>query len=309
MSTTPAPQRRIGLTVEAVTLAAALAVAAVMWLAIVGKFTKPDPAIWAWKPGRVDFTERGLLMDHAIAMSEVFILTAFLLGWRLRVAWLCVAVMFGGLTGVVAHSLTLGRECGCFGGLVKIPPQASIAMDVGFALLALLVAWLRGTPRAALIAALALGVAGGFGGWQFSKWKNPPSVSQVETVYAGKKAIDRLLETPLMEEVRLSAVIGPSYFVFVYDEHCPICQQRLPIVENARTALESAHDGTLRVKIVSKQRAEAELGIEAYAWTNSPMVFLVHAGKLIKEWGGAGSPLPDDVQMQLMTEQIKVPRS
>ena len=156
-----------------VALASALVICGALGLASYAKLVSPDK-------GKRFFGSSDILQDQVIAVLEIGVIVALLLGHRLRLAWVGVMLMFGGFLGYAAYYMLRGESCGCFGGLIELPPWGTVVMDSVIVLVAggLLLGRGVGAGRvgAAGLAAGGLGVAG----WFFADATRPLTPEEIE---------------------------------------------------------------------------------------------------------------------------------
>lgn len=289
----------------------AVLVAAALLLAAFSKAATPNPDKIVDLSGLPLLGAGGLglgeaKLDWVIAAGEMVIVVALLLGFRLRLAWAGVAVLFGGLTGYVLHAMVGDRSCGCFGDLIAIPSWVSLTMDIGFVVLALgLLAWRR-TYAGLIVAVAALAVANGFVGYRFAAWSTDAALERKEAKVkqeqdeAGATASEVLLASERLAHIREAPEGGPAWYVFVYDPSCGVCEDLLlGFFEPMQAEFEAQPEPTLRIELVNKEDLSATVGIDPWAWPQSPTAFVVRDGVITNRYGGEATPTPDQIDFAL----------
>ncbi len=278
----------------------ALSVSLVLQFAAVGKILGPNPKVFLLQPGEYGL-KSGLLLDYAAAAGElVFVL--LLMAWHGRkFVWPLVSMMFAGFAGYSLYWTIRNESCGCFGVLWTPPLGVTLALDIGLALIALMVAGGLRLSKGLIVLVLLLNGGLTYVGYCFAQHNAPP----LKTVESGKTGQDRLLASELMKDIRDQPAGGPAWYVFVFDPTCHICEQMKPFVEQYQQQSD-AGDPNLRVRQFAIPDLKAKLGIDEFEWFPTPTVFIVKDGAILKVWRGEEclTKLPDqELAMKLASGQ------
>jgi hypothetical protein len=298
-----------------------------------------DDFQWAIRPGAMPGTlvERGVLLDIAIGTAEFAIVLLMLAFCRHRIVWMAVPVLFAGLFGYALHRTLHGHSCGCFGALWEPPKGFSLVMDGAFVLVGLALARWHGLRAGGTIAVVVVSLAAAGAGYVYAANSAPPKPvtastpevpSQNQTppptqpkpadpatnptdpssdgatgaaplVRDDTPAAERLLVSPMLDDLRNLTDDDAAWYIFVWDPTCPTCEAMLPVVQHYATIYAEEGNPVLQVRDLQKQDIAREAGIEDWQWTSSPAVVIVRGGRIIAEYGGDGAPFPDAVQDRL----------
>ncbi len=284
---------------DPVALTAGLLVSGVLGFAALAKFTGPNPNEKI--PG-TDF-----LLDYAVAGAEVIVILGLLALHRAKHVWLLTAIMFAGFAGYAGFYTALGRSCGCFGKLWTPPLGVTLAIDIAFVFLSLVMAKRRGAKFGIILAALAVAGLASFAGYKYADSK--PRAETVAEKHENKDAPQRLLESALLADLRDLPAGAPAYYIFLFDPECHVCEEMKPIVDMDSGNLESSADPDLQVRMYSIPELEAQLGIERWAWMGTPSVVVIKDGQVLRNlmwnnkpspWFGEGTPYPNEVKSLLV---------
>lgn len=227
------------------------------------------------------------VIDRGTAGLEVVLLLMILALYRRWWLWLGAAVFFGGLAGYSCFKSWHGESCGCAGGLVEFPKYVMFGVDVVVAGVSLALAAGLGARRGAVIGALVLALMAGALGWQASSATTPPRRQEMAQKHEGKLAHDRLLASPLMQDIREQPAGGAAWLVFVHDPTCHICEAMKPTIDFKMAELAETLDPVLQVRTFSVPEMEKDerVRIETFAW-ETPTMFIVQDGRITKMWRG-----------------------
>ena len=207
---------------NAAALTASVLASAFIGLGAYGKFDSPHPDKLVTLPSLGE-----VKLDLVVAACEVVIALALLFGHRLRAAWFCSTLLFGGLMGWVIFAMRTDMDCGCFGEFIKIEPEVSLTIDTVFFLASIgLLASHRRTGVVLPVIAVLLAGANSVVGYNFNKSTTTDAVArqtaalEAATEKAGNRsAAQLLLDSDLMKEVREREPGGKATYVFIYDPH------------------------------------------------------------------------------------------
>lgn len=245
--------------------------------------------------------EDGIPSDYVYAAVETVVVVLLLAFHRWKVAWACSAIMFGGFMGYSLFTTIYGRDCGCFGALYVPPRGLTLGMATVFMLMSVGIARLCGGGRGLLVPTIVGVVAVSGVGWVFASTVTPPATTEVADEHGGKLAMERLLESPLLEDIRTQDPLGPSWYIFVWSEDCSVCEELQPVFEFDAETLAMEGDPTLQVRLFTKHELRDALGIELFAWHRSPVSFLVQPGGVIThQWGGYDCIAPTTLRDQML---------
>lgn len=266
----------------------AVLVSLLFQFAALGKVMGPNPNVYLFKAGQVGLFKDGLLLDYAAAGAQ-FVFVLLLMAWhRRRFVWPMVAFAFAALAGYSLYWTLRGEKCGCFGKLWEPKPGVSVAIDVGMAVLAILVSLGLRTGRGAIAAVLVLSLAFGGVGYYAAKELAPPK--RTETV--GMKGEDRLLASDLLKDVREQPAGGPRWYLFIHDPDCHLCEQLKPMIEMFEQQYGET-DPNLRIRKLTTGEVKEKTGIETFEWNPTPTALLIKDGAVEKVWRGEQVPIPD----------------
>ncbi|MEZ6210778.1 MAG: hypothetical protein R3B46_05950 [Phycisphaerales bacterium] len=235
--------------------------------------------------------------EHWVILGELAVIAAVLIFRRRWLVWTGVAVMFAGFGGVTFYHVLRGGSCGCFGALTP-PPEVMVGIDLVMVLIAATAAVALKAPRMVLGGAMVAGLVALMGGAFYSYKYSPDSLKSVagatDTREDRGEAPDLLLASDLGAEMRETAAGGPAYLVFIHEVGCHVCEQYLDSMEMWQAELDEKGDGTLRVRVWSKEEAFERAEIDEWAWEGPPHSFLVIEGRI--------GVFPDGTRMQWMGE-------
>lgn len=297
-----------------------------------------DDFQWLISPGSMPGTpfEKGVLLDIAVGTAE-FGLVLFVLAFcRTRVVWMLVPILFGTFFGYALQKLLTDQPCGCFGALWEPPKGFSLVMDGLFVVLGIaLAAWHR-VRGGALVAVIVLTVLGAGGGYLYAtQSSHPPAAKtaasgpvapvQEQPVAEDPSATttptpadpapaqplvrsdvppgERLLASPMLEDLRALGEDDPAWYVFIWDPTCPTCDAMLPVVQHYAGIYAEEGNPVLQVRDLMKQDIEKQAGIADWEWTGSPTILIVRNGAIIQVYEGEGSPFPDAVSDRLFADE------
>lgn len=112
-------------------------------------------------------------------------------------------------------------------------------------------------------------------------------------------APERLIRADTFADIMSQPDAGPAWLVFIYDPDCEVCMAVKPDFDDWQPLLEEEQNERLRIRQVSKAEAEADAGIEYYAWRGSPVLFIVTDGVVTHRWLDDNTPSPEDVLLGL----------
>lgn len=294
---------------------------------------------WIIEPGAMPGTivERGVLTDIAVGTAE-FAAVLFVVAFcRRRIVWIFVPIMFGALFGYALERTINNKPCGCFGSLWVPPKGFSLIMDGAFVILGLGLARWHGVKAKALAAVAIITLLGAAGGYIYASRTAAPSAaapadaattpstppkatptpkveppadttgpttepsdtSTTSLVRDDRPAGLRLLESPMLDDIRDLTVDDAAWYIFIWDPTCPTCEAMLPVIEHYEAIYAEEGNPVLQVRDLMKQDIEKQAGIEPWQWTSSPAVLVIHGGAIIAEYGGEGAPFPDVVSERL----------
>ena len=294
---------------------------------------------WIIKPGALPGTivERGVLTDIAVGTAEFAVVLFVLVFCRRRIVWAFVPIMFGALFGYALERMVNGKPCGCFGSLWVPPNGFSLIMDGAFVILGLGMARWHGVKGKALATVAIIALLGAAGGYIYAaRTSDPtppaPGVEATTPATPPKPAPDpvaeppvddaaptppdpgtatkplvrddrpaglRLLESPMLDDIRDLTVDDAAWYIFIWDPTCPTCEAMLPVIEHYEALYAEEGNPVLQVRDLMKQDIEKQAGIEPWQWTTSPAVLVIHGGAIIAEYGGERTPFPDVVSERL----------
>ncbi len=311
-----------------VPLAAAILVCAVLGLAAYAKFMHPLTAR--------KFLGTNLSEDTVVASAELVMIVAILALHRLRQLWSAVAIFFGGLAGyAIYYSFVRETSCGCFGTLIELPKGASFAMDVGFVVLSLAVAWWLGASRGLLLGTLAaVPVATGVG-FLYAQSFAPPEASdrslliddapvaetpeeagegdgaesaedpaadgppaRPDLVRVFATPMEKLLASDEYAELRTSP---PVWYVFIWDPDCHVCEELKLVAFDPAMQRFGPDNPDFRVVQIKKQDLDPDPTnpgpaiVDYWAWDGSPTAFLVEDGVITFVSRNEETAFPEDV--------------
>ncbi len=281
------------------------------------------------------------LVDTIAGPIEFTIVIAILLGFRMRLCWLCVAAMFGGFAGYSLSYFMAKESCGCFGSLLVNTPfeflsikGVSTIIDVAFVLAAIgLLAW-RGRscmrwPAAAVVLALLAGTGGFFYAnhdrakaiayekEQRDKALNPDPVpappndaTPADTPPAVKAFTDAhsvLFNSNLLTDIRAQPPGGPAWYIFVYDPNCSECMELHPYFEMDQARFETTDDPIMRIRMFTKQQLESDGIIGFWAWPTGASMLLIRDGVLTNVYSHEhedAQPTPDMIYEDLEVDNL-----
>lgn len=269
----------------------ALLACAMLGFAAFAKFKGPNPAKVLIESDSFFMHEKGLLLDHVVAVVEVFVIVGLLIFHRRRWAWCLTALMFSGFAGYTLAYLIRGEPCGCFGALWTPPHGLTFGLDIFFAAASFMLCGPRGSSAMKLTIGMLACLGAGF---TYAKFTAPPKQAdaiQAELEKTGVRPEQTLLESDFLADVFADKASHITYYVFVYDPDCHHCMAMLPNVELQKKELDEVEDPVLRVRIVSIPEIKAKLGIETYVWSPTPTALFIRDGQLIMDTKD-GQPTP-----------------
>ena len=334
---------------RAAAVTVALILCAFLVLAVVGKFSGPNPQ------KTLDLFGSEIKVDYLIASGEVVFVLALLGLMRRRIAWAGVVTMFGGFVGYAGYYLFMhDGSCGCFGSVIDLPTWTPFAVDVFAVLsgLSLLVTGGVDRRRVGAVAVIALLLSGV--GYVTAQQTAPPTAAELEA--AAKKQLEeeqaaaraaadaarengddtadaengdnpmaeqtpeqeaaarraariealgtrasapeRLVRSDLFADIMGQPDGGPAWLVFIYDPECEVCMEKKPDYDDWQVELAESEE-PLRVFQITKEEAEGSTGVEYWAWTGSPVTFLVRDGVVTNRWVDEAAPNPEEILFDL----------
>ncbi len=264
-------RERPGTAVDVVALAAAVLIAALLAFAAFTKFYSPNP--------------KQLMLDYSTGALESLVSLLLLVFHRRWVMWGFLAAFFGTMVAYALYKSLHGEPCGCFANFWEPPKFFTVALDgvIVVASLALMIS--RGAPRGAVIGAVVIALAGAGGGWVLAQATTPPKRIDIQWKHGGKTAVQRLVESPLMADIRGQEEGGPSWLVFCFDPTCHICEAMKPLIEFRKEEFAETGDPVLQIRSFSVPEMEKSVGIENYAW-ETPTLFVFKNGRVTRSWSG-----------------------
>lgn|GEM_PF-3097470 len=230
----------------------------------------------------------GLLLP----VAEIVI--AFGILWFRRRAWLwaLTSILFGSFAGYTFLLMVRGEaSCGCFGSF-SLAPWVMFTVDTILAFACAFVAagpWGLAGRRGSILTVAGLGAL--IGASYASATTDAPVDSTIDPVA-------QLLELDVMSGATSRERDSATYFVYVYREQCPICQQHYPSMnEFARLTERDAAMRALLLEVQDLQAMGEEEGVElpAYAWIETPTTVIVRGGRVLERFGMRNTPEPAEV--------------
>ncbi|MEM8835555.1 MAG: hypothetical protein AAGD00_07025 [Planctomycetota bacterium] len=292
MNESAEPKKRLGPVTRVAALLLAMCVGFVLQFAAAGKLMSPSPyktvELPTWLTTDANGAPVEVLADYLIAGGELVIVLLVLSLSFWKVTWLGVATFFAGLAGYAGYFTYVAKgPCGCFGGLWTPPEGFSFTMDLAIVALSMIVAYAMRARTLLLVCVIAASAAAATGYWYAS---TVPNAQTSTTNNAGRDAIDRLMDTDAMSDIREQAEFGgPVWAIFVHDPGCSTCNEMKPIIEQEVWTLEETVDPYFQIRMASIPEFIESDGIENWAWEQTPTVFLVDSsGQVMRDrvWGG-----------------------
>jgi len=220
----------------------------------------------------------GMPVQIAQGAAELLIVAALLWLRRAWASWALIACLFSAFAGWTGFQAWWGASsCGCFGA-VRIAPEVTLTMDLAAVALAvgvtLLLTPLRTEVFAPLATACALCGAVGVGAAAATADPRPETFVEDETAL--------FLSAPAYADIADSA--GPTWFLYIYDPACPICQRHLPEMRGLES--QASEDDAFRVRAISIHEIEEEAGVPNWAWERVPTTLIVQDGRIVERTSG-----------------------
>lgn len=288
----------------AISVVVALLIAAVLQFAAAAKLIAPsaDPSKAVSLPGLAEPVQR----DTLIAIAEMVILMLVLVAHRWKVTWAGVAIMFAGFTGYAAYRAYRNEDCGCFGDLWVPPKGLTLTLDIAFAIAGLCLAFAWGLRKRTLGPVCLAMVVASVAGLGFAHLTATPTAEEAEEEAGGRSVFERLADAagtdvaaadfPDLHRAFNAEPGDPAHYIFLHDPGCHTCEEmKIACVDADDLMLEQDDDEFMQVQQHNVFDMRDALGIEDYAWPNTPTVVVVRDGQILHHWSGEGAPCPGSI--------------
>lgn len=109
-------------------------------------------------------------LDRLVGVAEVLLAFSLILFHRYPQIWMLLAATLAAWAGYALFWFTTALPCGCMGELLVLPNGFSLAFDLIFFSLALILARLLGGKKEYLYPMILLSLLLGLGGYFFAEW-------------------------------------------------------------------------------------------------------------------------------------------
>ncbi len=277
------------------------------------------------------------MFDLTQAVLEIAVIVAVLLAHRWRVAWMCVSMMFAGFAGWGMYAYLNSVSCGCFGKLWTPPAWVSTVVALVFVGLGIAMALNRAAKRDMLVVtAVGALVAGAAGYFAYDLKKTGEDLREArseltqnsETIAMLKAAIEsgesgaaasvdpcllKYDDSPIGRVMKLESnrdlcrlgPADPAWVIIIHDEHCHVCENAKYSWDPMMDEMAEIGDLVMQVRQFEINELEAETGIEAWNWDETPNFFVIRNGEILGEewqWRGEDWPVPGEVRDRLEAE-------
>lgn len=181
--------------VNTLALVFAALIAAMLQFAAFAKLISADPRKIVpgtdWLAENTALLSKPIIEGYFIGILEMAIVMLILIFHRWRHTWTLLTIFFIGMAGFGAYAALNGRDCGCFGDVIKLPRGFTVWMNLGIAGLSLLIMRLKGIRAKGFIVTLVLSAAAFGGGWVYGMNSEWPSTEEFESDLEVRERTDR----------------------------------------------------------------------------------------------------------------------
>lgn len=266
--------------VNVLALVLAVLIAAMLQFAAFAKLISANPRKIVpgtdWLADKVDWLSKPIVEAYFIGVLELAIVVLILAFYRWKHTWTLLAIFFISMAGFASYAAFHGRDCGCFGSVIKLPRGFTVGMDLGIAALAMLVMKLKGIQAKGFIATLIVGAIGFGGGWFYGSKSEfpqtaaftsdleirPPTPRAAQTGQAAQPGqVEDASQTPDASTQAESAPAQPEYYLEVDPASVAVSPSLLEVTNAARTLIASNLLGAER---------ENDMGVAFYIFVHDP---------------------------------------